>query len=546
MPAGPDRQLPSGDTAIDYAARVASEKEIYRDCLDVHDLPAILHYWSNRHVRPKLEAFGFSTPDEMFRKYAARQFHNGGAKPRRLASIGAGNCQLEVALASHLLDTGCAEFTIDCLELNPDMLERGRSAAASAGVAPRMNFVPVDLNAWRAAHEYDVIIANQTLHHVLNLENLFAEIKRSLKPGGSFIVSDMIGRNGHQRWPEALGLVREFWRKLPPSYRFNQTLHRYEETYEDWDCSGESFEGVRAQDILPLLIERFHFELFIAFANIIDPFVDRAFGSNFDPAASWDRNFIDQVNECDEKEIASGRIKPTHILAVMGNDTGVPTLFRDSLSPEFCLRDPARVAVGVQAAPAGERSAYEWDAWPHSDRRELQFACQKLKAAQDRTNEQTSLVTKRTQWAQRLDREIESARRRIEELDCELEERAEWAFRLDRELAALHQQIKERTAWALSLDRELAELHQQMKERTAWALRLDQELEEHAARIRRLDQELNARALAHGRDLERLAWALALDRWFHTPLDRGFRLVRYAVRGLRQILSGRSHFCISL
>jgi SAM-dependent methyltransferase len=500
---GPDESggpRPSCEAAIDYAERIASEKEIYRDCLDVHDLPGILHYWSNRYVRPKLEAFGFSTPDEMFRKYAAKQFHNGRSEARRLASIGAGNCHLEVELASHLLGTGCADFTIDCFELNSDMLERGRSAAAREGVAARINFLPVDLNAWRAAQEYDVMIANQTLHHVLNLEHLFAEIRRSLKRGGSFVISDMIGRNGHQRWPEALALVREFWRKLPPSYRFNQSLLRYEEIYEDWDCSGESFEGVRAQDILPLLIEHFHFELFIAFANIIDPFVDRAFRSNFDPAASWDRSFIDQVHERDEKEIASGRIKPTHILAVMGNDPGVPTLFRDWLSPEFCLRDPSSVAVGVPTAPEGESLAYEWDTWPHSDRRELEIACQRLKEAQDKTNEQTSLVTKGTQWAQRLDREMEAARQRIEELDRELTERAAWALRLDRELDELRHQLKERTEWALRLDRELSE-----------------------------------RTLAHGRDLERLAWAQALDRWFHTPLDRGFRVVRRVVHGLRQI-----------
>src|ERR1700674_3680077 len=102
--------------------------------------------------------------------------------------------------------------------------------------------------------------------------------------------------------------------------------------------------------------------------------------------------------------------------------------------------------------------------------------------------------------------------------------------------------MKERTAWALSLDGEVDELRQQLKERTAWAQRLDQELEEQAARIRYLDQELEERTLAHGTDLERLAWALALDRWFHTPLDRGFRLVRRAVHGLRQMLPGISLF----
>ena len=204
---------PFGQTAIDYAARIASEREIYRNCLDVHNLPEIFHYWSNRYVRPKLETFGFSTPDEMFRKFAIKQVQNGKSDMRRLASLGAGNCDLEVKLALDILDTGCSDFMIDCVDLNPDMLERGRSTAAKQDVAPHINFLQADLNAWSAAHEYDLVIANQSLHHVLNLENLLGEIRRSLKVNGSFVISDIIGRNGHQRWPEALTLVREFWAK---------------------------------------------------------------------------------------------------------------------------------------------------------------------------------------------------------------------------------------------------------------------------------------------------------------------------------------------
>jgi SAM-dependent methyltransferase len=499
------------ETAIDYAAHLSAEKETYRGCLDVHDLPAIFHYWSNRYVRPKLEAFGFSTPDEMFLKYVGQQFQNGRG-PRRIASIGAGNCHLEVRLASHLLAAGHTDFAIDCLDLNSDMLERGRDAAAKAGAAACMRFLQVDLNAWSAPDEYDGVIANQALHHVLNLENLFAEIKRSLKPGGRFLASDVIGRNGHRRWPEALDLVREFWRKLPPSYRFNQSLLRYEETYQNWDCSGESFEGIRSQDILPLLTGHFHFELFIAFANIVDPFVDRAFGSNFDASAPWDRSFIDQVHARDEKEIASGHIQPTHMLAVMGTDPSVPTLFHEPLAPRRCLRDPARARAGIQVVPAGKGSPYEWGAWPHNDRREIEIACRRLKDAQDRTNEQTILAAERTRWAQRLDREIALATHKIEDLHQELDRRTQWARQLDG-------QMGERTAWAQRLDGEIEVAARKIKE-------LQQELSRRAAWAHRLDRELRERTLAHRADLDRLAWATALDRRFHAPLDYAFRLLR--------------------
>src|SRR5262249_51826437 len=98
------------------------------------------------------------------------------------------------------------------------------------------------------------------------------------------------------------------------------------------------FEGIRAQDILPLLVTRFNFELFIAFGNVIDVFVDRSFSPNFDPASAADRAFIDRVQALDQSEIESGRIKPTHMVAVMSRTPVAETKLHKHLSPEFCIR----------------------------------------------------------------------------------------------------------------------------------------------------------------------------------------------------------------
>jgi len=435
-----------------YRARVAAEKGIYEDCLKVHDLPQIFHYWSNKYIRPKLEAFGFSTPNEMFKKYLLEQAKRRPQDALRFASIGAGNCDLEVALASHLVLQGRSDFVIDCLELNPAMIERGRAAAASQGVERQIHFVEADFNQWTPAHEYDAVLANQALHHVLNLEGLFGQIKSCLKPRGSFIISDIVGRNGHLRWPEALDIVHEFWRKLPPSYRFNTILNRYEELYENWDCSKESFEGIRSQDILPLLLGNFHFQLFVGFANVIDPFTDRAFGHNFDMRKPWDRAFIDQVHARDEQEMIGGRIKPTHMMAVVGNDPDIPAMFHEPLGPEFCVRPAHEPARESEPVPQIQKDAYEWHSWPHSPQDELEIACRRLREAEDRILERTAVA---------------------KELTKELDERTAWALRLDKEI----------------------------EERTAWALRLDKELAEQTARA----EELN-------RELERLAWARMLYR----------------------------------
>jgi hypothetical protein len=150
----------------------------------------------------------------------------------------------------------------------------------------------------------------------------------------------MIGRNGHMRWPEALAEVRRFWEELPPGHRYNHQLGRQEGSYLDWDCSREGFEGIRAQDILPLLIERFQFHLFIAFGNIIDPFVERFFGPNFRLDEPWDRSFVDRVHARDEELLRCGAITPTHLIAVLANDPAAAPRFSRGLTPDRCVRRP--------------------------------------------------------------------------------------------------------------------------------------------------------------------------------------------------------------
>jgi SAM-dependent methyltransferase len=172
---------------------------------------------------------------------------------------------------------------------------------------------------------------------VLNLEGLFDEIKRALDPRGCFVVSDMIGRNGHQRWPEALAEVHRFWQELPAAYRYNRLLDRHEELYENWDCSGEGFEGVRAQDIVPRLLERFDFLVYIGFANVVDVFIDRAFGHNFKADGEWDRAFIDRVHAFDEQALRAGSITPTHMLALLSPQPG-PHRYSRGLGPQQSVR----------------------------------------------------------------------------------------------------------------------------------------------------------------------------------------------------------------
>ena len=140
------------------------------------------------------------------------------------------------------------------------------------------------------------------------------------------------------RWPEALEELQPFWNELPKDYRNNQQQKRYEEQYINYDCSGHGFEGVRAQDILPLLSERFNFNFFYPYGNMIFVFIDRPFGHNFNANADWDKDFIDRVHARDEACLISGELKPTSMLAVLTKSATEVVLRHPALNPQHCVR----------------------------------------------------------------------------------------------------------------------------------------------------------------------------------------------------------------
>ena len=453
-----------------YRDRIAHERATYENNLEIHNLPEIFHYWSNEHVYPKLRQLGLEEDRDLFKSCLENCCTTQRPQARRFASFGAGNCDLEIELALHLEAKGFGSFVIDCIDLNQTMLDRGMKSAAEAGVSDRIACVQADLNKWTAAHEYDAVIANQSLHHLVDLESVVGQIRRSLSPGGLFLVSDIMGRNGHQRWPEALEIVQEFWSLLPPSYRYNHQLKRYEEWYQDFDCSAQGFEGIRSQDILPLLIDSFQFSFFFGFANVIEPFIDRSFGPNFNAASEWDRAFIDSIAQRDELEIRSGRIKPTHMIAALcaQQPSGQPT--RGNLAPELCVR------VSSVHTPTAEAAVppYQWDSSPAATRHELEIACRRLK---ELSGHSAHLQTQ------------------LSELEREVEAPTTWARRLESEFHQLSDRLDERTAWARGLDEEVQRLgaivtkvSDELAERTSWALQLNQRLKQ-------------------------LSWAQRIDRW---------------------------------
>ena len=55
--------------SLKYASRIQNELDTYTGIENVHDLPTIAHYWSEKYLIPIFEPFGFRNSVEFFRNY---------------------------------------------------------------------------------------------------------------------------------------------------------------------------------------------------------------------------------------------------------------------------------------------------------------------------------------------------------------------------------------------------------------------------------------------------------------------------------------------
>lgn len=323
----------------DYSHRVAQEIENYRRVENIHDLPDIFHYWSNkflgRHVQ---QVFGFDNLHEVFASELSASISAANGNPSIL-SIGAGDGCVEIALAKRMLAAGAAPFRFLCIELNPHLAARGRAAAAAAGVSEHVVFEVADLSVWDTSQRFGAAFAHHSLHHIEALERVFDLVRRTLDDRASFVMFDMIGRNGHMRWPETLALIERLWTVIPARYKHHHLFGRTVDPYENWDCSGESFEGIRAQDIMSTLTERFHFIKMCVWGGVLDPFIDRGYGHNLDPANAADAAFVDHLWHLDCALVAARATTPTQVVAVMQKEPAMQLVSSFALTPRDCIHE---------------------------------------------------------------------------------------------------------------------------------------------------------------------------------------------------------------
>ncbi len=168
----------------------------------------------------------------------------------RALSLGCGGGNLERALIS--LD---AAREIDANDLSPESIRLAKDLAKAEGLQDRIHYQILDVNkAEFPAKTYDFVIAKMSLHHIEQLEHVYAQVKRTLKDGGVFVFNEFIGPSRFQWTDLQVELIAQLLSVIPKKNTFSDWSHQFltridRPTVRDMIAMDPS-EAVRSADIM--------------------------------------------------------------------------------------------------------------------------------------------------------------------------------------------------------------------------------------------------------------------------------------------------------
>ena len=295
----------------DYEKKIEQELRIYENQKVVHNLPPNHDIYTGKVLSPKLKE---ATNYDNFWDWCAGEIDSLTSNLSRKIygiSIGCGNGDSEIEILKRVKNKHLLEFV--GIDINPTMVDRGKKLAKENNL-DCLDFQVGDFNYLKLDRKYDFFFANHSLHHVVELENLFDTIAEHSTDEMVFMINDMVGRNGHVLWDGSKKVVDHIWNQLNPKYKFNAYTKQYDREVMNHDCSVEGFEGIRAEDILPELLKRFDFDVYLPFSLIVNRFIDRVYGHNFDLGNEVDLKIIHAIIDLDHKLLTDRALSATQAL----------------------------------------------------------------------------------------------------------------------------------------------------------------------------------------------------------------------------------------
>jgi ubiquinone/menaquinone biosynthesis C-methylase UbiE len=176
---------------------------------------------------------------------------------QRALSLGCGGGNLERALI-HLN----AAQAMDAYDASPESIRLASQLAEKEGLSHRIKYAVCDINKLELAEDsYDFIVAKMSLHHFSDLDHIYGQIRRALKPNGVFMFNEFVGPTRFQWTDLQLFHANRILNTLPAKYRYSaytgQVLTEICRPTIREMIEMDPTEAINSSSIMPLLEKHF-------------------------------------------------------------------------------------------------------------------------------------------------------------------------------------------------------------------------------------------------------------------------------------------------
>lgn len=173
----------------------------------------------------------------------------------RILSLGCGAGDLE----RRLWREGIAR-AYEGIDVAPAAIERARAAAAALPDAD-IRYQVADINKVElAAQHYDAVFCHMSAHHFANLEGIFAQVHRALKPGGFLFLDEYVGARQFQWGQRQVELIDLLRRHLPEKWvrtAEGEFLRSFRAPTVEELVAVDPTEAIRSDEILAVVAKYF-------------------------------------------------------------------------------------------------------------------------------------------------------------------------------------------------------------------------------------------------------------------------------------------------
>jgi ubiquinone/menaquinone biosynthesis C-methylase UbiE len=243
-------------------------------------------------------------------------FANSISNPKIL-SLGCGYGGHELNAAKSL----SKPFEFIATDINPDIFVRAADEARSNNL--NIQFHSADLNFIQIKEDsFDIIYAHASLHHIINLENLFLQIYKGLKREGRFFIVDMIGENRMLFWEENINFARNIVEQMPLKYK--SRILDIDKVIRPGNPN-KGMEGIRQEEIEAEILKYFKPIKCFKYGSFMRMLLTNPYiGENINPDIEPDKKYLEDLFKLDLQQIEEHRLRPTEMFAIFSKKNGLP------------------------------------------------------------------------------------------------------------------------------------------------------------------------------------------------------------------------------